>query len=64
MPWGSAELEMCRPVSGAGEVALPSVTEPAPGDDTQPSWQPKAALRPVVYLTAEAGCPAGASAAT
>jgi hypothetical protein len=62
MPWGSTELEIRRPVSGADKVPMRSVTDPALANDTPPSGQPRIALRATIHQTAEAGCQAGSTA--
>jgi hypothetical protein len=62
MPWGSTELEIRRPVSGADKVPMRSITDPALAEDAPPSRQPKIALRATIHQAAEAGCRAGSTA--
>lgn len=62
MPWGSTELEIRGPMSGADDVPTRSVTDPAPADDTPPSEQPTIAVRATIHQTAEAGYRAGSTA--
>jgi hypothetical protein len=62
MTWGSTEVEISGPVSGADKVPVPSVTDPAPADDTPLAGQLKIAPRATTHLTVEAGCQAGSTA--